>query len=223
MPVACDDDDVAHPHWPLFDLEVRTPRITLRYVDDALGVELASLAASGVHDPAYMPFSIPWTDAASPRLERESFRYWWRSRAETTPEQWTINLAVIVDGEAIGATSLETSDFAVTRMFGTGSWLGRAHQGHGLGKELRQATLHLGFEGFGAQLATTAAWHDNHPSLGVTRGLGYAVNGTAIKARRGVATELLLFHMTRAAWEGIRRTDITLHGIEPCLDLLGLR
>ena len=25
-----------HPHWPLFDVEVRTPRLTLRYADDIL-------------------------------------------------------------------------------------------------------------------------------------------------------------------------------------------
>lgn len=213
---------MAHPNWPLFDLEVHTPRITLRYVDDELGVELASLAARGVHDPSYMPFSIPWTDVPSPLLEQESFRYWWRTRAETTPEHWVANMAVIVDGEVVGATGMETSDFAVTQTFSTGSWLGLAHQGQGLGKELRQATLHLGFEGFGAVMAMTGAWHDNHASLGVTRSLGYAPNGSTIKSRRGVATELCLFRMLRASWQRIRRPDISITGVEPCLKMLGL-
>ncbi len=48
--------------WPLFDLEVVTPRIVLRYVTDELGATLATLAAKGIHDPATMPFSEPWTD-----------------------------------------------------------------------------------------------------------------------------------------------------------------
>jgi hypothetical protein len=67
---------VTHPYWQLFDLEVRTPRLRLRYVDDAMATELATLAAAGIHDPAFMPFSIPGTDAPSPALERDAFRYW---------------------------------------------------------------------------------------------------------------------------------------------------
>jgi len=51
-----------HPTWPLFDLEVRTPHISMRYVDDELATQLAELAAVGVHDPATMPFMTPWTD-----------------------------------------------------------------------------------------------------------------------------------------------------------------
>ncbi len=39
----------------------------------------------------------------------------------------------------------------------TGSWLGRAHQGRGLGKEMRQAALHIIFAGLGAQQAVTRA------------------------------------------------------------------
>ncbi|WP_246227268.1 hypothetical protein [Mycolicibacterium helvum] len=70
--------------WPLFDLQVVTPRVTLRSVSDELGVQLATLAANGIHDPATMPFSEPWTDVPSPQLERNSLQYYWRNRAETT-------------------------------------------------------------------------------------------------------------------------------------------
>ena len=49
---------MSHPYWPLFDLEVRTTRLTLRYVDEALAVELAELHG-GIHDPATMPFCGP--------------------------------------------------------------------------------------------------------------------------------------------------------------------
>jgi len=60
--------------WPLTGLEVVTPMLTLRYIIDDLGVELALLAAEGVHDPATMPFSTPWTDVPSPELERNTLR-----------------------------------------------------------------------------------------------------------------------------------------------------
>lgn len=65
----------ANRYWPLFDLEVRTPRLTLRYVDDDLAEQLATLAAGGVHDPSFMPFSTPWTDAPPGELERNTVQY----------------------------------------------------------------------------------------------------------------------------------------------------
>ena len=88
--------------WPLMGLEVVTPMLTLRYITDDLGVELALLAAEGVHDPATMPFSTPWTDVPSPELERNTLRFYWRNRADTTVEHWDLNLAVVVDGSRRG-------------------------------------------------------------------------------------------------------------------------
>jgi hypothetical protein len=43
-----------------------------RPVDDELAVQLAALAAGGVHDPDFMPFMIPWTDVPSPQQERNT-------------------------------------------------------------------------------------------------------------------------------------------------------
>ena len=39
---------------------------------------------------------------------------------------------------------------------------------------MRLAALTLGFDGLGAEIATTGLWHDNAASLGVTQSLGYA-------------------------------------------------
>jgi RimJ/RimL family protein N-acetyltransferase len=213
---------MGHPYWPLFDVEVRTPRMVLRALDDDLCVELCALALRGVHDPAVMPFAIPWTDQPSPQLEREAFRFWWGCRVDARPEKWTLNLAVLVDGQVIGTSGLLTQSFPVTRSFETGSWLGRAHQGKGLGKELRMATLTLGFDGFGAEEATTAAFSDNAASLGVTRSLGYEPNGIARHERRGELAESLRFRMPRSHWEAIRRDDISLHCLDPARDFLAL-
>jgi RimJ/RimL family protein N-acetyltransferase len=213
---------VGHPYWPLFDVEVRTPRLVLRSLDDELCTELCTVALGGVHDPAEMPFQIPWTDQPSPDLEREAFRYWWGCRIDTRPESWTLNLAVIVDGAVIGATGLITHAFAVSRTFETGSWLGIQHHGKGFGKELRMATLTLGFDGFDAEEATTGAFRDNAASLGVTRSLGYEPNGTLRHERRGELAESLRFRMSRTHWETIRRDDITLHGVDAAKAFLGL-
>lgn len=214
---------MAHPHWPLFDLEVRTPRLTLRYLDDELGTELATLATRGIHDPAFMPFSMPWSDAQSPDLERDALRFYWRTRAETRPESWNITFAALAAGEVVGTTSLIATEFPVTRTFETGSWIGRAHQGRGLGTEMRIASLQLGFVGLDAQFATTGAFSDNGPSLGVTRKLGYERNGTMTHSRRGRPAEIERFRMSRDHFVAhVQRDDIEIVGADGARDLLSI-
>jgi RimJ/RimL family protein N-acetyltransferase len=222
MVEVCDTHTMGNDHWPLFDLEVRTPRLTLKYLDDALAVEALEVAVRGVHDPDTMPFVIPWTDFASPELEQEAMRFYWRSRADTRPAAWRLLHAVIVGGRVIGTADLFATNFPVLRDFETGSWLGREFHGQGLGKELRMAALTLGFGGLGAEFARTGAWHDNAPSLGVTRSLGYEQIGRRRELRRGKPDELLGFRMDRAHWETIRRDDITLHGVEQVREFLGV-
>jgi RimJ/RimL family protein N-acetyltransferase len=213
---------MSHPYWPLFDLVVRTPRLELRYPDDALLTEMAKLASQGIHDPAVMPFSHPWTDAPSPQLERNTLQHFWKVRAETTPANWGINFAVLIDGVVVGSQGMTAKDFAITRTFMTGSWLGQSHQGQGIGKEMRAAILHFGFAGLGAQRADSGAFADNPASIAVSRALGYADDGSEIVARRGSAARLLHYWMPRATWEQQRRDDVEILGLDPCLDLLGL-
>jgi RimJ/RimL family protein N-acetyltransferase len=212
---------MAHDIWPLADLQVVTPRVVLRYVSDELGVQLATLAAKGIHDPATMPFSEPWTDVPSPQLERNSLQYYWRNRAETTIERWNLDLAVMVDELVVGMCSVHAEQFPQNRSLTTGSWLGLAHQGGGIGKELRQAALHLIFAGFDADLAVTRAWHDNTASLGVTRSLPYTETGSTVEDRRGRPDTMVGFAMAPGRWATIRRDDIRLVGIEAVRAQLG--
>lgn len=213
---------MTHPHWPLFDLEIRTPTITLRYPDDDLLVELLGVAAAGVHDPAFMPFSVPWTRPRSPELEREALRFHWRCRADTTPGSFRLPLAVLRGGEVVGASDLVATDFPTLRRFETGSWLGRPFQRQGIGKEMRRATLALGFDGLDAELATTTAWHDNEASLGVTRSLGYRAQGSRRESREGVATELLAYDLDRSGFDAIRLEHIEFDGLDAARDFLSI-
>ncbi|HEV2012784.1 MAG TPA: hypothetical protein VGR77_02720 [Candidatus Dormibacteraeota bacterium] len=48
--------------WPLFGLCIETPQLTLRYATDDDLATLNNLAGQGIHDPAVMPFDVPWTD-----------------------------------------------------------------------------------------------------------------------------------------------------------------
>jgi len=209
-----------HSIWPLADLEVRTPRMVLRYIDDDRAARLAKLAAGGIHDPAMTPFRFPWTDVAPPQLERNTMQYFWRCRANAEPNSWIIDFAAEVDGKVAGTVGLNAQSFPSLRQVTTGSWLGRAFQGHGLGKEMRIAALTLAFDGIDADLALTDAWHDNGPSLGVTNSLGYSEVGRRRALRRDSPDLLLEFEMSREHFDTIRRDDITLHGVEAVRDLL---
>ena len=97
---------------------------------------------------------------------------------------------VVHQGAIAGVQGLKAADFAILREVHTGSWIGRRYQGRGIGTEMRAAALHLGFAGFDAQLAQTGAWHDNAPSQGVTRKLGYEPNGWTLLDREGTATRV---------------------------------
>ncbi|ORV93286.1 GNAT family N-acetyltransferase [Mycolicibacterium iranicum] len=206
--------------WPLFGLEVSGPRLSLRYIDDELGAQLADLAAEGIHEPATMPFSEPWTDAEAPVLQRNSLRHFWRCRAETTHENWHLNMAVLEYGDVVGACSVDGVKFPVTRTATTGSWLGRRYQGRGLGREMRQMALHLVFAGLHGQCARTRAWHDNVASLGVTRSLPYTEGSSTREMRRGVEDTMLSFSMTRDQWEAVRRNDIEIHSLQAVREFL---
>ena len=125
---------MTHPVWPLFDLRVVTPRLELRYVDDALAVELAQLAAQGhprsrlhaVRDAVdrrrvagartqldAVVLAVPGRD-----VDRLGSTCRWRSSST---------------GRPAGTTSLDATDFPVLRQFESGSWLGREFQGRRAG------------------------------------------------------------------------------------------
>jgi len=115
---------------------------------------------------------------------------------------------------------LEAERFAVLRSAKTGSWLGRDHQGKGIGKEMRAAALQLLFDGLDAVMAYSGAWHDNAASLGVSRALGYEQNGDLIQPRRAEPDRQILLKLPREKWQ--RREDITIQNLEPCLELFGV-
>ena len=215
-----------HPYWPIFDIVVRTPRLELRPVREADVWQLIELADRGIHDPATMPFGIPWTDARPPELWWNTFRHHAESWAGLSPERWNLTFAVRDAGELVGCQAALAEGFPERRSAETGSWVGKAHQGGGIGTEMRVAVLAFLFEGLGATEARTSAWFDNERSLGVTRRVGYEPDGEELKDRRGEQVRHLLFRMSRERWEA-RRADIGgdhvhLQGVEAALPLLGL-
>lgn len=101
--------------------------------------------------------------------------------------------------------------------------LGRRHQGHGYGTEMRAAVLMLAFDHLGAGHARSGAYTDNPASLGVSRKLGYRPDGTLTHARRrgerATETRLLLsredFEAHRPGW------PLAVEGLDACRALFG--
>jgi RimJ/RimL family protein N-acetyltransferase len=214
---------MGNPYWPLFDLRIRTSRVEIRLPNDDDLVDLARLALQGIHDPATMPFLHPWTDEPSPQLERGVMKWGWRHRADWSPNDWSFNGAVLVDGVVVGVQSLMAKDFAALRAVKTGSWLGLAHQGQGIGREMRIAILHFAFETLGAVEAFSGGFGDNGSSLKVSRLLGYEGNGRRTVLRRGVPSELLELRLDRSTWERMEHSVVEIVGFEACQEFFVAR
>lgn len=206
--------------WPFAALRVTTPVLELRYPDDDDLAALARTAAEGIHDPATMPFNVPWTRAESPDLERGLLQHAWSHRASLTRGEWTLPFAVCLEGEPVGVQAIQAKRFAVTGTIETGSWLARRVHGRGIGTEMRAAVLHLAFAGLGAERALSGSFVDNPASAGVSRRNGYVANGEDVVDREGAPARLQRWVLTRARWDVGRRDDIELDGLDPCLPLL---
>ena len=166
-----------------------------------------------------MPFFVPWTDLAPGQRARATAQWLWGHRANWTPDKWTFTSAAFVDGRPVGMQDVEAEHFGAVRSVETGSWLGRAYQGQGLGREMREAILHLAFAGLGAQEALSGAFEDNVASLATSRAVGYSENGEA--RGRGARDRTAPSDSVSVAnvWESKRRDDIEIVGLEACLDM----
>src|SRR5581483_2034090 len=123
------------PH-PLTRVRLRRARLELRLPTISEVRALYQVAKAGIHDPAEMPFEVPWTDT----LNEDDFVAYHRERRE---------FVAFLDGLPIGVQALRVEGGEAV----TGSWLGAAYQGQGLGTEMRATVLTLAFERYGVSVA----------------------------------------------------------------------
>ncbi len=172
--------------FPPFGLTLEAGPLVLRGITDEILPEVCELAVRGIHDPEKMPFYFPWTSVPAEELAGNTAAYHWRSRADFSPTQWGLHLAVFHGGRLVGLQGFETDHFLVTRTGETGSWLGREFHGHGLGTAMRQAICAFAFDHLDAEEITSGAFLDNPASLAVSRKLGYRPSGVRrLKRREG--------------------------------------
>jgi RimJ/RimL family protein N-acetyltransferase len=170
--------------FPPLALRVEAGPLVLRPITDEVLPELIELALAGIHDPASMPFEMPWTDVPADELPANYARYHWGLRAGWSRDQWTLEFAVEYEGRIVGCQGFGTSGYLVTRTGETGSWLGRQFHGRGIGTAMRRAICAFVFDHLDAEQVTSAAFTDNPASSAVSRKVGYQPNGLIRKPRR---------------------------------------
>ena len=209
--------------WPLFDLRVTTPRLTLRPATDGELMRLADRAAGNVLPAAQAGFMTRWTQLPSPEFERNFMQFHWRLRADWTPERWALSLGIYPAREAdpVGTIDADATEFAATRAVSMGWWLLPEARGRGIGKEALAAITHLLFDGLGTVEARAHVHPDNAASLAVAIANGFRPDGTErILGGDGHAFDAIRVVLTRAEWE--RRDDISITGLDGCAELFGL-
>ncbi|THV29122.1 GNAT family N-acetyltransferase [Glycomyces paridis] len=210
-------------YLPVYRIRLRTERLELRVPDLDDLVALADQAAAGIHDPSFMPFAEPWTDAPPLERGRATVQYQMRAVMSAAPEDWTLPFVAVHEGAVIGMQEIAAKEFALTREVLTGSWLGLAHHGRGLGTEMRAAVLAFAFDGLGAEWATSASMEGNGPSQGVSRRLGYRADGIAHLVVKGERRTERRWRLGRGDWEAHREHPVAIDGLDDAaLAALGL-
>lgn len=163
--------------------------------------------------------------ASSPDAERRFLLGEWGARAKTSKDWWHLSFGVLIGDEVVGMQDITGANFPVVRTVNSFSFLGRRHQGRGIGREMRTAVLHLAFTGLGALRAESDAFDDNPASQRVSRALGYQPNGTLLAPRPSGAARMSRFLLTVDEWsktDAAARDDIKITGLDEALPLLGL-
>jgi RimJ/RimL family protein N-acetyltransferase len=210
--------------YPAFGVHVLTPRLELRAATDELLERLAPLVRDGKAAAHPAPYDDPislYENDPELRVQRW-LQAIWRGRGTVGPDAWRLYFAVIVDGRPVGMQDLIGDRFSVHGTVTTFSWLSVDARGNGLGKEMREAVLHLAFEGLDAREARSDAFRDNAGSNAISRALGYRENGTDWDTRQSQPALLQRWLLTRDDWAARRRSDIELHGVAACRQLLSI-
>lgn len=206
---------------PLYGLRLATPRLELCLGTPEEIDELGRLATRGIHSPDEMPFGVAWTDRIAEPDFMNGFRAYHGERLATwTVGSWGVDFLVWERGGLVGAMGISAKNFVADHTVATGSWLGAASQGRGIGTEMRAAILELAFRGLGAVAATSGFLEGNAPSARVSEKLGYVETGISEISPRGMPVPHHDLRLERKDW--ISPFPVEISGLEPALPLFGV-
>jgi RimJ/RimL family protein N-acetyltransferase len=169
--------------FPPFALRISCEPLELMVLRDEDLPELVDLVRAGIHVPGLpMPFLTSWHEqpyapGTPDGFPTSSLGWWWTQRATFAPDDWHLALVVRRNGDLVGMQDLHAKDFPQRRQVMTGSWLGRASQGIGIGTLMRQLVVGFAFDELNADQCESGYIVGNGPSAAVSRKVGYGDNG----------------------------------------------
>jgi RimJ/RimL family protein N-acetyltransferase len=212
--------------WPQFSVHIDVEGARLEAPTASQLAVLARLAgrpdAILESDKAHF---VTWLEGRTPgEIELQRIKRVQSNRDLTRRPGWTLDLAVVADGEPVGMQSLSGFDqWPSRRIVGTTSWLIAPFQRQGLGTRCRAAVLELAFVHLGAEAAKSWALQDNHASIGVSTKLGYRlVSGGQIIENGRELTEVV-YELGVNDWidsPARRRYAPVIEGVDPLIGLL---
>ncbi len=112
---------MAHRYWPLFDLRIDTPDLTLRPMTEADQPAIADLLPDDVElDPAATRYATGDERVARGLVVHQGY---WKAYGTWRPEAWRVSFVVSAAGQILGAQELEGNDFPALRTVDTASFL----------------------------------------------------------------------------------------------------
>jgi RimJ/RimL family protein N-acetyltransferase len=212
--------------WPQFSLEIDVEGARLETPTDAQLEVLARLAGrpEEILEPDKTHF-VKWMEGRTPgEIEQQRSARVQSNRDLTRRPGWTLDLAVVADGEPVGMQSLSGFDqWPSRRIVGTTSWLIARFQRRGLGTRCRAAVLELAFLHLGAEAAKSWVLQDNHASIAVSTKLGYRVVSDAQIVENGRELTEVVYELGANDWiqsSARRRYAPVIEGVDPLMGLL---
>jgi RimJ/RimL family protein N-acetyltransferase len=184
----------------------------------AAATPAAVLSSDEAHFVTWLAGRTP-EDVARDRVEQVRFHRDLRRRPG-----WTLDLAVLVDGDPVGMQSLSGFDqWPVRRVAGTASWLLAPYQHRGIGTYCRAGVLELAFVHFRAEVAKSWTVQENRASIAVSTKLGYHRIAQHRIVDNGREVSEVVFQLDSEDWfrsPARRRYASVIAGAEPVAALL---
>jgi RimJ/RimL family protein N-acetyltransferase len=187
------------------DVELSCGGVHLRSPSDHDARTLARLAATpgAVLSDAERHF-VTWLDEPPDQIAANLISEIREHRRLPRRGHWTLDFAIVIDGEIVGLQRLSGFDrWPLRRNVGTSSWIVAAAQSHGYGTRARVAVLDLAFEALKAEAALSWTLPLNDRSRRLCERLGYDL----IEPASGPAQESK-YRLRAAQWPHRRPTTL---------------
>lgn len=164
--------------WAPFRISIQVGDLTLRVLRDSDIAAIHGVSAAEIFGEPLPEYTFPWLK------EKPDPSFRWAHRAQMSPEEWSLDFGVHLDGEIIGSVDLRAKSFPDNHEVVTGSWIYHRLQGRGIGTQVRHAAAVFCFDYLGAHRLRSEWDPGNEASQAVSRKLGYIIEGNKAVLRK---------------------------------------